>query len=95
MELSAKDVVADIKAGMTRVELAKKYRLSSKGLSSLFRKLIRARAVSRSEIERLNAASDAAEQENRGSDAFDFDRWAASFDQDIDLQWNKSDPDLH
>jgi hypothetical protein len=46
----AKDVVEDLKAGMTDGELMEKYRLTTKGLSSLFRKLVEAGLMSRGDV---------------------------------------------
>lgn len=94
LELRAKDVVADIRAGMSQAELAKKYRLSPKGLASMFRKLVRSRAVSKSEIERLSATREASPAEKSGTPAIDFDQWAASFDENIDQAWKRKDPDF-
>ncbi len=44
--ISAKDVVSDIKAGLSNLALMEKYQLSSKGLLSAFTKLIESNAVS-------------------------------------------------
>lgn len=46
----AKDIVGDIRAGLSDTELMTKYRLSSKGLQSAFTKLINNRIISVEEI---------------------------------------------
>ena len=46
----AKDVLRDLKAGVTDAELMNKYRLSEKGLQSLFRKLKEGGFVSDADI---------------------------------------------
>jgi hypothetical protein len=48
--IRAKDIVNDIRAGMTDHELMEKYRLSVKGLQSIFTKLEQVKAVKRSEL---------------------------------------------
>ena len=48
--LSAKAVVADIRAGLSNEELMGKYNLSPKGLDSLFSKLVRAELVTETEV---------------------------------------------
>ncbi len=49
--IRAKDAVNDIRAGMTNLELMEKYRLSAKGLKSLFMKLVDFRAVKYGELD--------------------------------------------
>ncbi len=53
--IGAKEVVADIKSGMTDAELGKKYGLSSKGLESLFRKLVTAKLLDESYVLKRSA----------------------------------------
>jgi hypothetical protein len=48
--IKAKDMVNDIRAGLTNLELMEKYQLSSKGLQSIFTKLIEAKAVQDGEL---------------------------------------------
>jgi hypothetical protein len=48
--LSAKDVLKDLKSGLTNDELKDKYKLSDKGLNVLFEKLIKASVISESEL---------------------------------------------
>ncbi len=48
--IRAKDIVNDIRAGMTNLQLMEKYQLSSKGLESLFTKLIEFKAVKDGEL---------------------------------------------
>ena len=48
-EIRARDVVADIRAGIDDVGLMAKYRLSSRGLDRLFGKLVAAGLISRTE----------------------------------------------
>jgi hypothetical protein len=50
-KLSAKEVVQDIRAGMTDGELMAKYNLSAKGLQSVFQKLIDAGILISAELE--------------------------------------------
>ncbi len=55
----AKDVVSDIRAGLTNLQLREKYRLSSQGLESIFVKLVEAKAVRESELDyRVQVADD-------------------------------------
>lgn len=94
MEVPAREVVADIRTGMTRADLAAKYRLSSKGLASLLSKLVRARVVRKSEIERLIMPAKAKTDKIPATQTNDFDHWAASFEENIDQGWKKKEPDL-
>ena len=48
--ISAKEVSADIKAGITDEQLMKKYGLSPKGVEALFRKLLNAGIISQAQI---------------------------------------------
>lgn len=48
--IKARDVVNDIRARMTDADLMEKYDLSARGLESLFKKLLDAKAVKRSEL---------------------------------------------
>jgi len=48
--IKAKDIVNDLRSGMTNVELMEKYRLSAKGLRSIFAKLTNAKAVNEREL---------------------------------------------
>lgn len=53
-ELEAKDLIFDIRAGMTDSQIMEKYRLSFKGLQSALRKLLNVQAISPEELyERL------------------------------------------
>jgi len=57
--LSAKEVVADIRAGITDESLAKKYGMSKEGLQRLFEKLVAAKAITQFELDqRLQAMHD-------------------------------------
>jgi len=51
VEVRAGDAVRDIRSGLTDLELMEKYRLTDKGLGSLFRKLVSAGLLKHSEIE--------------------------------------------
>ncbi|MCA1961789.1 MAG: PilZ domain-containing protein [Desulfomonile sp.] len=48
--IKAKDIVTDIRSGMTDSELMDKYQLSAKGLESLFKKILDAKIMTVSEI---------------------------------------------
>ncbi len=48
--VKAKDIVNDIRGGVTDRELMEKYNLSSKGLQSVFKKLVAAKAVRPAEL---------------------------------------------
>ncbi len=48
--IKVKDIVRDIRAAMSDLQLMQKYHLSSKGLQSVFKKLIEARAVRPEEL---------------------------------------------
>lgn len=50
-EVRARELVEDLRAGQTNAELRKKYRLSEKGLASVFKKLLDAKLVESSELE--------------------------------------------
>lgn len=55
-KIKARDVINDIRSGMTDSGLMEKYGLSAKGLQSLFLKLIDIKAVTQAEIEQRNSA---------------------------------------
>jgi hypothetical protein len=44
-KIKAKDIVSDIRSGMSDLQLMQKHRLSSKGLQSVFRKLVEAKVI--------------------------------------------------
>ncbi len=48
--INAKEILADIKAGMNNATLMEKYWLSEKGLQSVFKKLVTLKAISHSEL---------------------------------------------
>ena len=50
--ISAKEILADIKAGLGNAALMEKYRLSEKGLQSLFKKLVDSGRLNQGELER-------------------------------------------
>jgi uncharacterized protein (DUF433 family) len=50
LRIKARDAVKDIRLGMTDSELMGKYRLSAKGLQSLFLKLLEAKAITHDEM---------------------------------------------
>lgn len=52
-EVNAKNVVEDIRSGMSLVGLSEKYKLSRKGLESLFTKLVSAKLIEQSELDNL------------------------------------------
>lgn len=58
VRISAEEAVKDIRDGLTDEELMTKYGLSAKGLSSLFRKLVSAGEIDKSEVEARNKADD-------------------------------------
>ena len=49
--IKAKDIVNDIRSGMTNLQLMEKHNLSSKGLQSIFTKLMDAKAVKDRELD--------------------------------------------
>ena len=51
-EISAADALKCIRSGMDDSDLMKRYKISAKGLRSLFRKLVAAGVVDRSELDR-------------------------------------------
>lgn len=55
--VSTPDAVADIRGGMGDTELMEKYSLSARGLENLFRKLVRAGALDRSDLSARQAAA--------------------------------------
>jgi hypothetical protein len=52
-EIKAKDVIRDIRSGMTTSQLIEKYRFSAKGLRLIFRKLLEASVMTRRELNSL------------------------------------------
>jgi hypothetical protein len=50
-EIRAKEAMQDIQHGMNDLELMEKYRITDKGLRSLFRKLVAAGLLSQQEID--------------------------------------------
>jgi uncharacterized protein (DUF433 family)/predicted Zn-ribbon and HTH transcriptional regulator len=48
----AQDVIRDVKAGMTDAEFMAKYRLSARGLQSLFKKLVAAGSITKADLDR-------------------------------------------
>ncbi len=52
-EVNAKNVVEDIRSGMSLVGLSEKYKLSRRGLESLFKKLVAAKLIEQSELDSL------------------------------------------
>jgi hypothetical protein len=62
--VSARDIVTDIRAGLTDSQLMDKYGLSAKGLESLFTKLIEAGVMESSEIYGRSARDDTVGLEN-------------------------------
>ncbi len=56
--VSAKEILADIKAGMNNTALMQKYGLSDKGLQSIFKKLVDAGMLEREESEKRASASE-------------------------------------
>ena len=48
--IKARDIVNDLRGGLTNVQLMEKYQLSSKGLISIFTKLLDAKAVREEEL---------------------------------------------
>ncbi len=50
-DINARDVIADLRAGMDDIDLMKKYRLSAMGVESLFKKLLAAGLVSPHEVQ--------------------------------------------
>lgn len=55
-KIKARDVINDIRSGMTDSELMEKYGLSAKGLQSLFLKLLDIKALTQAEIDQRSAA---------------------------------------
>jgi hypothetical protein len=49
-KITAKDIVADLRSGLTDPELMTKYRLTSRGLQSVFRKLLSAQLITWDEV---------------------------------------------
>ncbi|MDQ7784356.1 MAG: hypothetical protein RDU20_15830 [Desulfomonilaceae bacterium] len=54
--IRAKDIVSDLRSGLTNLQLMDKYGLSSKGLQSVFVKLVQAKALREGEFEGRPAA---------------------------------------
>jgi hypothetical protein len=56
--IKAKDIVNDLRSGLTNLELMAKYGLSSKGLQSIFLKLMEAKALREGELDGREAFAD-------------------------------------
>lgn len=68
--LSAKEVVADVRAGATDEFLMKKYGFSEKGLQSLFQKLIAAKVLTQADLDgRRSSVEDICERISEGDGA--------------------------
>ena len=50
-KITARDVLADLEAGLDDPELMEKYKLTSEGLQSLFNKMLKARVITRAELD--------------------------------------------
>jgi hypothetical protein len=50
-EIRAKQIMRDLKLGVTDDELMEKYRLTPKGLKSLFNKLLKAKLITKEEFD--------------------------------------------
>ncbi len=68
VEISASEAIRDIRSGMTKSDFMEKHRISSRGLQSLFRKLVETGAVDKLELEQWLTSSD------------QLDRWLTSFE---------------
>jgi PAS domain S-box-containing protein len=55
-KIRARDIVRDIRAGMTDAELMEKYRLSAKGVQVIFEQVLRAKIIPASELKDRNSA---------------------------------------
>jgi hypothetical protein len=65
-DVRAIDIVSDLRSGKTNTQLMEKYRLSSKGLASIFKKLIDAHAVRTEELDgRIPLGEDTVDLEQR------------------------------
>jgi len=56
--IKARDIVNDIRAGLTNLQLMEKYQLSSKGLVSIFNKLTTEKAVRQEELQGRSPLAD-------------------------------------
>ncbi|MBM3298721.1 MAG: hypothetical protein FJY85_02060 [Deltaproteobacteria bacterium] len=87
VEVKARDVLADIRSGMTKVEFVNKYRLSGKGMQSLFEKMVLARILTQPELDHWMASNDESKGEGASAVLSDADDWMSSFEETVDLSW--------
>jgi hypothetical protein len=62
-QIRGKEFVEDLRAGLTTAELMEKYQLNSEGLRKIFRILVDASAMRKTDIEALNGLYEAPEDE--------------------------------
>lgn len=70
--INASAAIRDIRSGMNKADFMKKHRLSSKGVESLFRKLVSSGAIEKSELDEWTASFD------------QLDQWLTSFETTVD-----------
>ncbi len=68
--VNAKEILVDIKSGMTNAGLMEKYHLSEKGLQSLFKKLVDAGLLKRKQAEEINEQKKQAGSHSSGRKVF-------------------------
>ena len=85
--ITAADAVAKIKAGMTDSELMDTYRLSSKGLQDLFDKLVKAKLISRDEIDRRMPTMDQTVDLRGMLDDLKLDELSHELDEETSAVW--------
>lgn len=78
--ISAKEVVADIKAGMSNEQLMAKYGLSARGLQTLFDKLLKAGLITQAVLDQRRVALDQAEKPAPGISAEESPRGERTWD---------------
>jgi hypothetical protein len=92
VEVRAKEVLQDIRSGISRAEFVDKHRLSEKGIQSLFTKMINSGIVSQSELDEWMAGSRRTEAGTTPSSGTETDQWLSSFDETVDLTWLEKEP---
>jgi uncharacterized protein (DUF433 family) len=85
--IRATDAVAAIKAGQSDSQLMEKYRLSSKGLQDLFDKLVKAKLVTRDEVDRRMPTMDQTVDLRGMMSEMNMGELVSAFNEQMDSPW--------
>lgn len=76
IKIDAKEVLRDLRSGMSNLEIQQKYQISDRGLQSLFQKLVSSKLISESELRTRISSSDTKPSSSSG-----FSKQASNVDQ--------------